>query len=70
MLTGRPSDRFWSARRNGYGIARFYRAAPAMPQRMRPDELSDPGAAGGPPDDLRGAVPVEAPPVGARKIGP
>jgi len=30
-----------------------------VPQRVRPGRLDDPGAAGGPADDPRGAVPVQ-----------
>jgi hypothetical protein len=34
-----------------------------MPQRVRPDVLGDPGAAGNAADDSPGAVPVQPPPV-------
>jgi hypothetical protein len=34
-----------------------------MPQRVRPDALADPGAAGDTADDPGGAVPVQPPPV-------
>ena len=41
-----------------------------MPQRVRPDGLGDPGAAGDPADDPPGAVPIQPPPVRARNTGP
>jgi hypothetical protein len=34
-----------------------------VPQRVRAEVLGDPGAAGNPPDDPGGAVPVQPPPV-------
>ena len=42
----------------------------SMPQRVRPDGLADAGAAGDPADDPGGAVPVQPPPIRARKTGP
>jgi hypothetical protein len=38
-----------------------------VPQGVRPDGLSDPGAAGGSAGDLPGAVPVQPAPVGAEE---
>jgi hypothetical protein len=41
-----------------------------MAERVRPDGLADPGAASEAADDPAGAVPVQPPPSGVRKIGP
>ena len=41
-----------------------------MPQRVRPDRLGDPGAAGGPADDPRGAVPVQPPAIDGQEDRP
>src|SRR5262245_26777913 len=39
-------------------------------QRVRPDRFGDPGAAGGPADDPRGAVPVQPLPIKREEDGP
>jgi hypothetical protein len=40
-----------------------------VPQRVRPDRLSDPGAAGGPADDPPRTVPVQPAAVGGQEDG-
>jgi hypothetical protein len=41
-----------------------------VPQRVRPDRLGDPGAAGDPADDPPGAVPVQPAPIGGQEDWP
>jgi hypothetical protein len=41
-----------------------------VPQRVRPDRLGDPGAAGDPADDPGGAVPVQPPAIGGQEDRP
>jgi hypothetical protein len=41
-----------------------------VPQRVRPDRLGDPGAAGDPADDPPGAVPVQPPAIDGQEDGP
>jgi hypothetical protein len=41
-----------------------------VPQRVRPDCLGDPGAAGDPADDPPGAVPVQPAPIGGQEDWP